>query len=174
MKVYRAIGSYCKVFIPLEKRSKVYKVKVRTELGRLLAVLGSKTYLVYMLTRNTVIKTPFINLYEPKNPLILEGVSKFIGIRLLNDIAVTEDFIGEEVSLNLLEIDDIGFLKPITPEAPRSPRLLELPVLRFSRLLEPENRPLKPVFRLSEEPIKPVDSLDPDEMQLNLVISLYY
>src|SRR6266699_5119637 len=54
LKAYRAIGSYYEVFIPLEKRSKAYKIKARTEPGRLLTVLGSKTYLIYIPTRNTV------------------------------------------------------------------------------------------------------------------------
>ncbi len=171
LKAYRAIGSYCEVFIPLEKQSKAYKVKARTEPGRLLAVLGSKTYLVYISTRNTVTKTPFIKLYEPKNLLTLEGVSKPIGIRPLNDVAVIEDSTGEGVSLDLPEIDDIGFSESITPEAPGP---LELPASGSFKPLEPENRPSEPVFRPFEEPIKPVDSLDPDEMQLDLVISFCY
>ena len=54
-------------------------------------------------------KTPFIKLYEPKNPLTLEGVLKFTEIRPLNDVAITKDSTGEGVSLDLLEIDDIGF-----------------------------------------------------------------
>src|SRR6266566_7418560 len=87
LKAYRVIGSYCEVLISPEKRPKAYKVKARTEPRRLLAVLGSKTYLVYMSTRNTVIKTPFIKLYEPKNPLILKEVSKPIEIWPLNDVA---------------------------------------------------------------------------------------
>ncbi len=161
MKAYRAIGSHCEVLIPLEKRPKVYKVKVKTEFGRLLAVLRSKTYLVYMSTRNTVIKTPFIKLYEPKNPLTLEGVLKPIRIRLLNDVAIIEDSTGEEVSLDLLEIDDIGSSESIIFETPGP---LELPIPGPSRLPEPENRPLEPMFRLSEKPIKPVDSSDPDEI----------
>src|SRR6266566_1306779 len=74
LKAYRAIGSYCEVLIPLEKWSKAYKVKAKIEPRRLLTVLGSKTYLVYVPTKNTVTKTPFIKLYEPKNPLTLEGV----------------------------------------------------------------------------------------------------
>src|SRR6266699_6724182 len=55
LKAYKAIGLYYKVFIPLKKQSKAYKVKAKTEPGRLLAVLRSKTYLVYIPTRNTMI-----------------------------------------------------------------------------------------------------------------------
>ena len=113
----------------------------------------------------------FIKLYEPKNPLTLEGVSKPIGIRLLNDVAVTEDSTGEGVSLDLPEIDDIGSSKFIIPEVPGPP---ELPALGPLRLLELENRLLELVFRLSEKPMKPIDSLDPDEMQLDLIISHCY
>ena len=86
MKTYRVIGSYCEVLIPPKKRPKAYKVKAKTELGRLLVVLRSKTYLVYIPIRNTVTKTPFIKLYEPKNPLTLERVSKPIKIRPLTTL----------------------------------------------------------------------------------------
>src|SRR6266699_1913388 len=69
LKAYRAIGSYCKVLIPPEKRPKAYKVKAKTEPGRFLAVLRSKTYLVYIPTKNTMAKTLFIKLYKTKNLL---------------------------------------------------------------------------------------------------------
>ncbi len=118
LKAYRAIGSHCEVLIPLEKRPKAYKVKARTESGRLLAVLGSKICLAYIPIRNVVTKTPFIKLYEPKNPLTLERVTKPTGIRPLNDVAVTEDSIREGVSLDLPEIDDIGPPEFTIPEAP--------------------------------------------------------
>ncbi len=67
-----------------------------------------------------MIKTSFIKLYKFKNPLILKEVLKFIKIRPLNDIAIIKDSIGKRISLDLLEIDDINFLKPIIPEAPKS------------------------------------------------------
>jgi len=185
LKAYRTIESYCEVLILPEKRPKVYKVKARTEPGRLLAILGSKTYLVYMSTRNIVIKTPFIKLYELKNPLTLEEVSKPTGIQPLNDVAVIEDSIGEGVSLDLPEIDDIGSSESITPEAPGPPEppefpapgppeLPELPAPGPFKPLKPENKPLEPMFRPFEEPIKLVDSLDPDKMQLDLITSLCY
>ncbi len=158
----------------MEKQSKAYKIKARTEPRRFLTVLKSKTYLVYISIRNTVIKTPFIKLYELKNLLVLERVSKPIGIRPLNDVAITKDSTGEEVSLDLPEIDDISSSESTTPEAPRFPKPLELPASGPSRPPEFKNRPLEPVFKLFEEPIKPMDSSDPDEMQLNLVISLCY
>ncbi len=171
MKAYRAIGSYCEVLILPEKRSKAYKVKAKTEFGRLLAVLRSKTYLVYMSIKNTVIKTLFIKLYELKNLLTLKKVSKPIGIRPLNDIAVIEDSTGEGISLDLLEIDDIGFLESIILEALGSPELLAPGPFKPP---EPENKSSEPIFRPPEELIKPVDSSNPDKMQLNLVISFCY
>ncbi len=69
-------------------------------------------------------KTPFIKLYEPKNPLTLEGVSKPTGIRPLNNVAIIKN-------------------------------------------LEPILRPFKKL-------IKPIDSSNPDEMQLDLVTNLCY
>ncbi len=59
-------------------------------------------------------KTPFIKLYESKNPLTLERVLKSIEIRPLNDVAVTENSIGKGILLNLPEIDDINSSKLIT------------------------------------------------------------
>ncbi len=171
MKVYRTIRLYCEVFILSEKRPKAYKVKVKTEPGRLLAVLGSKTYLVYMSTRNIMIKMPFIKLYKLKNPLTLERVLKLTGIRPLNDVAVIEDSIGERISLDLPEIDDIGSSESTTPEA-LGP--LEFPAPGLFKPLELENRPLEPVLRSFEELIKLMDSSNPDEIQLDLVISFYY
>ncbi len=182
LKAYRAIGSYCEVLIPLEKRPKAYKIKAKTEPGRLLTVLKSKTYLVYVPTKNTMIKTPFIKLYELKNPLTLKGVLKLIKIRPLNDIAITKDSTREKISLDLPEIDDIGSSKPITPEAPRSLKPLELPTSEPSKLPapgpskppKPKNRLSEPILRPPEKPIKPIDSSNPDKMQLNLIISLCY
>ncbi len=167
MKAYRAIGSYYEVIILPEKQPKVYKIKTKTESKRFLIILGSKTYLVYIFIRNIIIKTPFIKLYKS----ILKEVSKLIEIWLLNDVAITKNSTGERVSLDLPEIDDIGFSESITSEVPRS---LELPALRLSRPLELENRSSELVFRPFEEPIKLIGSSNPDKMQLNLVISLYY
>ncbi len=166
LKAYKAIGSYCEVLILLEKRPKAYKVKTRTESGRLLVVLRSKNCLVYIPTRNTVTKTLFLKLYEPKNPLLLGGVLKPIGIRPLNDASVTQDSVGEEVSLDLPEIDDddIGSPEPVEPLVLGPPEPIAIGPLKPPKL---ENRP-------AEEFIKPVDSSNLDEMQLDLVISLCY
>jgi len=143
---------------------KAYKVKVRTEPRRLLAVLKFKTYLVYISIKNIMIKTPFIKLYELKNPLTLEKVLKLIKIRLLNDIVVIEDSTGEKISLNLPEIDDISSLEFITFEIPRSSKPLKLLVSGPSKPLEIENRSLESMFKSFEELIKSIDFLDPDEI----------
>ena len=171
LKAYKTIGSYCKVLIPLEKRPKAYKVKAKTEPGKLLTVLKSKTYLVYVPTRNIVTKTPFIKLYKPKNPLTLKEVSKLTEIRPLNDVVVTEDSTEEGISLDLPEIDNIGSSESTTPKTPRP---LELPAPGPFKLPEPKNRLSEPMFRPPEEPIKSIDSSDPDEMQLDLITNLCY
>jgi hypothetical protein len=61
---YKEIGSYCEVLIPTEKRIVSEKLLPRTESGRLLAVLGYNTYLVYIPTRHTILKTSIIKIYE--------------------------------------------------------------------------------------------------------------
>ncbi len=116
-------------------------------------------------------KTPFIKLYKPKNPLTLKEVSKSIKIRPLNDVAIIKDSTGKKISLDLPEIDNIGSSESITPKIPR---LLKFPNPRLFRPPKPKNRPLEPILKPSEKPIKPIDSLDPDKIQLDLVISLYY
>jgi transposase InsO family protein len=64
LKPFRIIGSACEVLIPHENRPKSQKLLQRTESARLLAVLGTKTYLVYIPTRQVVLKTSFIRFLE--------------------------------------------------------------------------------------------------------------
>ena len=61
---YRAIGCDCLTVIPHEQRSRSQKLDAHAEKAKLLAVLGTKTYLIYLPTRNSVTKTSFIKLYE--------------------------------------------------------------------------------------------------------------
>jgi len=171
LKAYKTIRLYCKVLILLEKQPKAYKVKARTEPGKFLTVLRSKTYLIYIPTKNTMTKTLFIKLYELKNPLTLKKVSKLIEIQPLNDIAIIEDSTGERVSLDLPEIDDIGSSESTNLEAPRPP---EPPTLGPSKPPEPKNKPLELIFRPLKKLIKLMDSSDLDKMQLDLITSLYY
>ncbi|KAK2066232.1 hypothetical protein P8C59_000067 [Phyllachora maydis] len=77
---YRAIGARGEAIIPLEKRSKSLKFTSRTEECKLLAVLGSKTYLVYIPSRRAVLKTSTIKFIEdntvlsqPTNNTALKG-----------------------------------------------------------------------------------------------------
>ncbi|KAK2074167.1 hypothetical protein P8C59_008394 [Phyllachora maydis] len=77
---YRAIGARGEAIIPLEKRSKSLKFTSRTEECKLLAVLGSKTYLVYIPSRRAVLKTSIVKFIEdntvlsqPTNNTALEG-----------------------------------------------------------------------------------------------------
>ncbi|KAK2074896.1 hypothetical protein P8C59_009066 [Phyllachora maydis] len=66
---YRAIGARREAIIPLEKQSKSLKFTSRTEEYKLLAVLGSKTYLVYILSRRAVLKTSTIKFIEDNTVL---------------------------------------------------------------------------------------------------------
>ncbi|KAK2067992.1 hypothetical protein P8C59_001691 [Phyllachora maydis] len=77
---YQAIGARGEAIIPLEKRSKSLKFTSRTEECKLLLVLGSKTYLVYILSRRAVLKTSIVKFIEdnivlsqPINNTALEG-----------------------------------------------------------------------------------------------------
>ncbi|KAK2066943.1 hypothetical protein P8C59_000721 [Phyllachora maydis] len=77
---YRAIGARGEAIIPLEKRSKSLKFTSRTEECKLLAVLGSKTYLVYIPSRRAVLKTSTVKFIEdntvlsqPTDNMALEG-----------------------------------------------------------------------------------------------------
>ncbi|KAK2074036.1 hypothetical protein P8C59_008273 [Phyllachora maydis] len=66
---YRAIGARGEAIIPLEKRSKSLKFTSRTEECKLLAVLGSKTYLVYIPSRRAVLKTSTVTFIEDNTVL---------------------------------------------------------------------------------------------------------
>lgn len=61
---YKAIGSNIELLIPHEKRSKSLKLQPRTEAGRLLAVLGSETYLVWIPARRVVVKSSFVKIVD--------------------------------------------------------------------------------------------------------------
>ncbi|KAK2067362.1 hypothetical protein P8C59_001111 [Phyllachora maydis] len=77
---FRAIGARGEAIIPLEKQSKLLKFTSRTEECKLLVVLGTKTYLVYIPSRRAVLKTSTIKFIEdntvlsqPTNNTALEG-----------------------------------------------------------------------------------------------------
>ncbi|KAK2070792.1 hypothetical protein P8C59_005261 [Phyllachora maydis] len=66
---YRAIGARGEAIIPVEKRSKSLRFTSRTEEYKLLVVLGSKTYLVYIPSRRAVLKTSTIRFIEDNTVL---------------------------------------------------------------------------------------------------------
>ena len=57
---YRIIRAPYKVLIPFEKRRKAYKLALKTEPGRLLAILSLKTFLIWVPIKRIMVKTPFI------------------------------------------------------------------------------------------------------------------
>ncbi len=75
----------------------------------------------------------------------------------MNDVVVTEDFIRERVSLDLSKIDDINSLKFKILKTPRSFKLFKPEAPKFFKLL-------KLIFKLFKQLIKPIDSLNPDEI----------
>ena len=90
---YRIIEAPCEVLIPSEKRRKAHKLALKTEPGRLLAVLSLKTFLVWLPIKRIVVKTPFIKLKErallrdktaiPKD--LSAGEEEFIDLVINND-----------------------------------------------------------------------------------------
>ncbi|KAK2066951.1 hypothetical protein P8C59_000729 [Phyllachora maydis] len=66
---FRAIGAKGEAIIPLEKPSKSLKFTSRTEECKLLVVLGSKTYLVYIPSRRAVLKTSTVKFIEDNTVL---------------------------------------------------------------------------------------------------------
>ncbi|KAK2070884.1 hypothetical protein P8C59_005346 [Phyllachora maydis] len=113
---YRAIGAKGEAIIPLEKQSKSLKFTSRTEECKLLAVLGSKTYLVYIPSRRAVLKTSTVKFIEdntvlsqPTNNTALEGELVDLDLDLEGAISPdpsnlnTEKPISIEIGLNKLE-----------------------------------------------------------------------
>ncbi|KAK2068042.1 hypothetical protein P8C59_002714 [Phyllachora maydis] len=66
---YRAIGARGEAIIPREKRSKSLNFTSRTEECKLLVVLGTKTYLVYIPSRRAVLKTSTVKFIEDNTVL---------------------------------------------------------------------------------------------------------
>ena len=64
MGKYRVIGTLCEILVPPEKRVKSEKLAPRSKTGKLLAVLGSNLYLIYIPTDRNIIKTPFVRIFE--------------------------------------------------------------------------------------------------------------
>ena len=57
---YRIIKAPYKVLIPFKKRRKTHKLALKIKPGRFLAVLSLKTFLIWVLVKRIMVKTPFI------------------------------------------------------------------------------------------------------------------
>ncbi|KAK2066213.1 hypothetical protein P8C59_000048 [Phyllachora maydis] len=123
---YRAIGARGEAIIPLEKQSKSLKFTSRTEECKLLAVLGSKTYLVYIPSRRAVLKTSTIKFIEdntvlsqPTNNTALEGELVDLDLDLDGAVSLdpsnlnTEKPISIEIGPSKLEPYESSSNKPI-------------------------------------------------------------
>ncbi|KAK2072694.1 hypothetical protein P8C59_007032 [Phyllachora maydis] len=186
---YRAIGAREEAIIPLEKQSKSLKFTSRTEECKLLAVLGSKTYLVYIPSRRAVLKTSTVKFIEdntvlsqPTDNTALEGELVDLDLDLEGAVSPdpsnlnTEKPISIEIGPSKLEpyesssdseLDEPSPDKPINPvivESTRptiSIRKPELPEA-FPQTIEPIFAP-KPIEVIApNQPItnKPLDNSD--------------
>ncbi|KAK2066260.1 hypothetical protein P8C59_000091 [Phyllachora maydis] len=175
---YRAIGARGEAIIPLEKRSKSLKFTSRTEECKLLAVLGSKTYLVYIPSRRAVLKTSTVKfikdntvLSQPTNNTALEGELVDLDLDLEGAISPdpsnlnTEKPISIEIGPSKLEpyesssdskLDEPSPDKPINPVIVESTR----PTISIRKPELPE------VFPQTIEPIfapKPIEVIAPNQ-----------
>ncbi|KAK2069738.1 hypothetical protein P8C59_004292 [Phyllachora maydis] len=128
---YRAIGARGEAIIPLEKRSKSLKFTSRTEECKLLAVLGSKTYLVYIPSRRAVLETSTVKFIEdntvlsqPTNNTALKGESVDLDLDLEGAVSLdpsnlnTEKPISIEIGPSKLEPYKSSSDKPIFAPKP--------------------------------------------------------
>ncbi|KAK2068005.1 hypothetical protein P8C59_002679 [Phyllachora maydis] len=128
---YRAIGARGEAIIPLEKRSKSLKFTSRTEECKLLAVLGSKTYLVYIPSRRAVLKTSTVKFIEdntvlsqPTDNTALEGELVDLDLDLEGAVSPdpsnlnTEKPISIEIGPSKLELYESSSDKPIFAPKP--------------------------------------------------------
>ncbi|KAK2068594.1 hypothetical protein P8C59_003226 [Phyllachora maydis] len=178
---YRAIGAKGEAIIPLEKRSKSLKFTSRTEEYKLLAVLGSKTYLVYIPSRRVVLKTSTVKFIEdntvlsqPTDNTALEGELVDLDLDLEGAVSPDPSNLNTKKPISI----EIGPNKPINPvivESTRptiSIRKPELPEA-FPQTIEPILIP-KPIEVIApNQPItnEPLDNSDliseRDKMQLD-------
>ncbi|KAK2071863.1 hypothetical protein P8C59_006253 [Phyllachora maydis] len=156
---YRAIGAREEAIIPLEKRSKSLKFTSRTEECELLAVLGSKTYLVYIPSRRAVLKTSTIKfikdntvLSQPTNNTALEGELVDLDLDLEGAVSLDPSNLNTEKPISI----EIGPSK-LEPYESSSNSKLDKPLL--DKPINPPitNEPLDNSNLISEE----------DKMQLD-------
>ncbi|KAK2070685.1 hypothetical protein P8C59_005162 [Phyllachora maydis] len=175
---YRAIGARGEAIIPLEKRSKSLKFTSRTEECKLLAVLGSKTYLVYILSRRAVLKTSTVKFIEdntvlsqPTDNTALKGELVDLDLDLEGAVSPdpsnlnTEKPISIEIGPSKLEpyesSSDSKLDEPL-PDKPINPVIVESTRPTIS-IRKPE---LPEVFPQTIEPIfapKPIEVIAPNQ-----------
>ncbi|KAK2068468.1 hypothetical protein P8C59_003103 [Phyllachora maydis] len=139
------MGARGEAIIPLEKRSKSLKFTSGTEECKLLAVLGSKTYVVYILSRRAVLKTSTIKFIEdntvlsqPTDNTALEG--ELVDLDLDLEGAISPD------------PSNLNTEKPISMEIGPS-KLEPYESSSDSKLDEPSpDRPINPVIVESTRP----------------------
>ncbi|KAK2070793.1 hypothetical protein P8C59_005262 [Phyllachora maydis] len=175
---YRAIGAKGEAIIPLEKRSKSLEFTSRTEECKLLAVLGSKTYLVYIPSRRAVLKTSTVKFIEdntvlsqPTDNTALEGELVDLDLDLEGAVSPdpsnlnTEKPISIEIGPSKLEpyesssdseLDEPSPDKPINPVIVESTR----PTISIRKPELPEAFPqtIEPIFAP-----KPIEVIAPNQ-----------
>ncbi|KAK2075445.1 hypothetical protein P8C59_009573 [Phyllachora maydis] len=175
---YRAIGARGEAIIPLEKRSKLLKFTSRTEECKLLAVLGTKTYLVYIPSRRAVLKTSTVKFIEdntvlsqPTDNTALEGELVDLDLDLEGAVSPdpsnlnTEKPISIEIGPSKLEpyesssdseLDEPSPDKPINPVIVESTR----PTISIRKPELPEAFPqtIEPIFAP-----KPIEVIAPNQ-----------
>ncbi|KAK2073372.1 hypothetical protein P8C59_007660 [Phyllachora maydis] len=175
---YRAIGARGEAIIPLEKRSKSLKLTSRTEECKLLVVLGSKTYLVYILSRRAVFKTSTVKFIEdntvlsqPTDNTALEGELVDLDLDLEGAVSPdpsnlnTEKPISIEIGPSKLEpyesSSDSELDEPL-PDKPINPVIVESTrptiSIRKPELLEAFPQTIEPIFAP-----KPIEVIAPNQ-----------
>ncbi|KAK2074710.1 hypothetical protein P8C59_008894 [Phyllachora maydis] len=175
---YRAIGARGEAIIPLEKQSKSLKFTSRTEECKLLAVLGSKTYLVYIPSRRAVLKTSTIKFIEdntvlsqPTDNTALEGELVDLDLDLEGAVSPdpfnlnTEKPISIEIGPSKLEPYESSSnseLDKPSPDKPINPVIVEStrPIIsiRKPELLEAFPQTIEPIFAP-----KPIEVIAPNQ-----------
>ncbi|KAK2069812.1 hypothetical protein P8C59_004359 [Phyllachora maydis] len=158
---YRAIGAKGEAIIPLEKRSKSLKFTSRTEECKLLVVLGSKTYLVYIPSRRAVLKTSTIKFIEdntvlsqPTDNTALEGELVDLDLDLEGAVSPDPSNLNTEKPISI----EIGPSK-LEPYESSSDSKLDKPL---------PDKPINPVIPITNESLDNSDLiLKGDKMQLD-------
>ncbi|KAK2066259.1 hypothetical protein P8C59_000090 [Phyllachora maydis] len=169
---YRAIGARGEAIIPLEKRSKSLKFTSRTEECKLLAVLGSKTYLVYIPSRRAVLKTSTVKFIEdntvlsqPTDNTALEGELVDLDLDLEGAVSPDPSNLNTEKSISIeigpsklepYESSSNSELDEPLPDKPINPVIVEStrPTISIRKPELPEAFPqtIEPIF-----PPKPIE-----------------